>query len=39
VQQQQVTLQAGQAMSADAEKLGRIDAGGGKNAIQAQVGR
>lgn len=39
VQQQQMALQAGQAMAAGAEKLGRIDAGGGKNALQALLGR
>jgi hypothetical protein len=38
-QQQQMALQAGQAMAASAEKLGRIDAGGGKNVLQALVGR
>jgi hypothetical protein len=38
-QQQQMALQAGQAMAAGAEKLGRIDVGGGKNALQALVGR
>ncbi len=39
VQQQQMALQAGQAMAAGAEKLGRVDVGGGKNALQALVGR
>ncbi len=39
VQQQQMALQAGQAMAASAEKLGRIDAGGGKNVLQVLVGR
>ena len=39
VQQQQMALQAGQAMAAGAEKLGRIDAGDGKNVLQALVGR
>lgn len=38
-QQQQMALQAGQAMAAGAEKLGRVDVGGGKNALQALVGR
>jgi len=38
-QQQQMALQAGQAMAASAEKLGRVDVGGGKNALQALVGR
>ena len=38
VQQQQMALQAGQAMAAGAEKLGRVDVGGGKNALQALVG-
>jgi hypothetical protein len=37
--QQQMALQAGQAMAAGAEKLGRVDVGGGKNALQALVGR
>ena len=39
VQQQQMALQASQAMAAGAEKLGRVDVGGGKNAIQALLGR
>jgi len=39
MQQQQMALQAGQAMAASAEKLGRVDVGGGKNALQALVGR
>ncbi|NDH63829.1 MAG: hypothetical protein EBY18_19795 [Alphaproteobacteria bacterium] len=34
-QQRQMALQAGQAMAASAEKLGRVDVGGGKNALQA----
>lgn len=39
VQQQQMALQAGQAMVAGAEKLGGTDVGGGKNALQALLGR
>jgi len=38
-QQQQMALQADQTMAASAEKLGRVDVGGGKNALQALVGR
>ena len=38
-QQQQMALQASQAMATGAEKLGRVDVGGGKNAIQALLGR
>ena len=38
-QQRQMALQAGPAMAASAEKLGRVDVGGGKNALQALVGR
>lgn len=39
MQQQQMALEAGQAMAAGAEKLGRVGVGGGKNALQALVGR
>lgn len=39
IQQQQMALQAGQAMVAGAEKLGGTDVGGGKNALQALLGR
>lgn len=39
MQQQQAMLQAGQALAAGAERLGRVDVGGGKNALQALMGR
>ena len=38
-QQQQAALQAGQTLAIGAERLGRVDVGGGKNALQALLGR
>jgi hypothetical protein len=39
VQQQQMAMQAGQSLAASAEKLGRTDVGGGRNALQALFDR